>query len=270
MQVSFSQANRAKYSESGRSIPVNAALPQGIIKTIEEVEEHRSDEARSSPIPALPVASIVGRYHIRPGITLLPCVSTTPDGHSNNEEADERRLGTNGATEIFEIKERAQDHGTDNLRKPVQEPIQGLGASVEISCINGVLLVCIEPIRREEHGEKENNIGVEFDGIPKADQLRFPGRVLLHDNPGSITADNFGSVAKHEGKHSTKCHKNNEGNIGTIFHIHIFHDVDVGAESNLDCRSLVKHLNEGTRIRPIRTKLPTQAPTLKIPQNQAK
>lgn len=179
--------------EQGISIPVNAALPKRIIHAVEEVQEHRTDKARGSPIPTLPA---IVRVHISPGIVLLPGIAATPDSHGNEEEPDKGGLGTDGAAEVGKIKERTQDHRADNLSEPVQETVQGPRASVEVGRINRVLLISIEPIGRPEHGEQENDVRVEFDRLPETDQLGLPGRVLHQDDSGSVTTDNLLAVAK--------------------------------------------------------------------------
>lgn len=239
-------------------------MPEGVIDTVEEIQEHRTDESRSSPIPTRP--AIFG-VHIGPGIVLLPGVATTPNGHGAQEEADQGSFGADRAAEVFEIEERTQNHGADNLGKPVQEAVQGLGASVEVGSVNGILLVSVEPVGRPEHGEKENHVRVESESFPQADKLGFPGRVLHQDDPSSITADDLLALAKHESQDSTNAHKNDKCNIGAVRDILIFLDGDVRAEGDLE---VVSHLDNTGRIPVIRTKLPKQAPTLKIPQNQAK
>jgi hypothetical protein len=49
----------------------------------------------------------------------------------------------------------------------VQETIEGLGSSIKVSTIDWILLVDVEPVRREEHVEEKQNEWLQSDGFPE-------------------------------------------------------------------------------------------------------
>ena len=48
---------------------------------------------------------------------------------------------------------------------PVEEVIECTRADVEVVCIHVIELICIEPVRCPEQGEKEDDIVICFEGF---------------------------------------------------------------------------------------------------------
>lgn len=144
-----------------KGVPVDGGLPGSIIKAIEDVQEHGTNIARVGP-----VSWLKGRLSDScAGICLLEGISTTPDSKGKDEENPKCNLGAYRTTDLLQIKEISPDTGSKDLRHPVQKTIQGLGSGIEVRAVYGVLLVDVEPIGREEHGEKEKYKRLEFKGF---------------------------------------------------------------------------------------------------------
>ena len=248
-----------------KNVPVDGGLPESIIEAVEEVEEHGADVAVISPVGRDEVETSDGST----GVGLLVSVATSPDDHGEDEEGNPRNLGSKGTANSIHIEEITQDGSGDDLGKVVQKTVKGLGAGGEVEAVDAVLLVGVEPVGRPEHGEQEDDEGLEADGLPQADKLGLPAGVLHEDDAGAIRSNNVRGVAEHKGENGTAQHEDDEGNVGAISNGLIAGHVDVLAERDLrDC--LLAKARGGRNGKRELTKLPMTAPMLKIPQNQAK
>lgn len=212
-----------------KGIPINGGLPGGIIKAIEDVQEHGTNIARVGP-----VSWLEGRLSDScTGIRLLESVSTTPDSKGKNEENPKCNLGAYRTTDLLQIKEISPDTSGKDLRHPVQKTVQGLGSGIEVRAVDGVLLVDVEPIGREEHGEQEKHKRFEFKRFVQPPELALPGWVLHQDDAGAVLSDNVVGIAEREGKKRSAEHEHDEPDVSAIAHCHIGLDVDVFAQGNL-------------------------------------
>ena len=82
--------------------------------------------------------------------------------------------------------------------------------------------------------------------------------------------DDLLSVHKHKGQDCAEAHKDDEGNVSAIFHARgLPNDIDVCAQGDLRSGQLTVCARDCNCGQELHTKEPTQAPTLKIPQNHA-
>ena len=221
----------------GARLPVYNTLPNSIVHAVEEVQEHGTNVALGSPIPTL---EIRGRgVHVLASVPHLPSVATTPDDDREDEKDDQGCLRTDGATNAFRVKNRAHNNGGHDLCKPVQESIEGLGAGVEVSAVNGVLLVCVEPVRGPEHGEEEDDPRFRTECIPQSNDLGFPRGVLHQDHPRAVATHDFFCVAETQGKTRAYEHEHDEGDVSAIANGLVLLDIDVLAQGDLSTEMLV-------------------------------
>lgn len=178
--------------ENSGNVPVDVGLPNGIVKTIEDIEEHVSNISG-----ILPIFSNEGLgCCLLASVCLGKGVSTTPDGHGENEEEDEAGLCSDGTTDSLNIEGIAKEQGADNLGKVVQQAVEGLCAGVKVGSIDGVELVGVEPVRGPEHGEEKDYEGLESDGLVESNELGLPAGILHQDNAGAVWSDNIGGIAE--------------------------------------------------------------------------
>lgn len=195
-------------------LPVDNTLPGSIVHAVEEVKEHRTNVALGSPIPALETCDF--RVHILTGVPPLPGVPTTPNNDREDEKADQGCPSTNSTTDALRIKQRAHDTSGHDLRKPVQEAVQGLGARVEVGAVDRVLLVCVEPVGGPEHGEQEDDPRLRADCLPQADDLGLPRGVLHQDDARAVGTHNLVCVTDEQSKTGACKHEYDKGDVGTV------------------------------------------------------
>lgn len=119
------------------------------------------------------------------------------------------------------------------MREPVEEGVQGPGAGVEVGDVDGVSLVGVEPVGRPEHREEKDDEGFVLQRVVEPVQLRFPRRVLHHNNPGSIAANDLLRITEQESQAGTKEHQHNKSNIRSIGDGGSFFDVDIRTKRDL-------------------------------------
>ena len=223
--------------EQEGNLPVDNSLPNSIVHAVEEVQEHRTNVALGTPIPALEIRGL--GVHILARVPHLPGIPTTPDNDGEDEKDDQGRLSTDGAANPFHIKNRAHDNSGHDLSKPVQESIEGLGAGVEVSAVNGVLLVRVEPVGGPEHGEEEDDPRFRAECIPQPDDLGFPRGVLHQDHARAVATHDFLCVAETQGKTGAYEHEYDEGDVGAVADGFVLLDIDVLAQGDLSIDILV-------------------------------
>lgn len=160
-------------------------MPEGIVESVKDVQEHGTDVSGSRPVGW----DEIGRFDRGTSVCPRKGVATAPDNHGHHEEEAQCESSAHRAPEIRAIETISHEQRTGDLSEIVQERVEGLGAGVEVSAVDGVLLVCVEPVGRPEHGEQENDVWLEFDRFPETDELGLPGRVLLEDNVRSVWSD---------------------------------------------------------------------------------
>lgn len=213
-------------------------MPDGIVEAVEEVQEHWANVARSFPI---------GRCEIR--VDWLVCiringdkctiisfgvsVSATPDCHGEDEKDAKRPSSTDRTSDPWDIHGKSVEKGPNDLGEVVEKVVQGLGAGVEVSTVDTVLLVGCEPIGGPEHGEQENDHGFVSNGLPKTNELGLPTWVFHQNDLGSIGADNIIGVAEKQGEACPEEHKNDEGNVSAVPNCFVFFDMDVLPDGDL-------------------------------------
>jgi hypothetical protein len=215
--------------------PVDTALPCGVVEAVEDVQEHGTDELLSA-IFEVNWDVVCGLADGITGVEFLVSISTTPCGHGEDEKKSQCTLSTDRSTEITRIETPAEDDGADDLSTPVQDVVESTSADVEDGAVDGVLLVWVEPVRRPEHGEEENDQRLVSEGFPETNEFRFPARVFHEDDFGAVRSDNVGGIAQAHGNKCTKEHENNECDIGAITDVARSCVVDVLTKWNLSNR----------------------------------
>jgi len=223
-----------------RNVPVDSSLPDGVVETVEEVQEHGSSVARGGPISRLVVRVnwafcriSVDRFT---SVSLGVFESTSPNNQSEDDEGAEGVFGTNRTPNPVDIHKNAIDNGTDDLGEVVEKIVQGLGAGIKVGTVDAILLVGSEPVGGPEHREQENNERLVSQSLPKADELRLPAGMLHQNNLGSIRTDDILGVAQKKGNACSEKHKDNEGNVGTIANVLVLPDMDILSKRNLAAR----------------------------------
>jgi hypothetical protein len=208
-----------------RYIPVDDRLPACVEHSVKEEQEHGSHVATGGPVLVV-VRGLAG-------VQLLEGVPTAIDDHGEGEEANQGGARAGGAAEVLQVEKGADDDGGEDLGKPVEEVIEGLGAGVEVGAIDGVLLVGVEPVGRPEHGEEQNNEGLAADGGPEADELGAPAGVLHQDDLGSIGAHDLLGIDQEDGQHGAAEHEHDQADVGAIGGCGIIGDAHVLAQEDL-------------------------------------
>lgn len=215
-------------------------MPGGIVGTVEHVQEHLSNISLISPVHGNPVGVGwlgigVRELGVDEGtvVGLLEIVTTSPDDHGEDEKNAEGDLGTDGATDALDVETVTPDGGGEDLGEPVQHAVQGAGAGVEVGAVHGVLLVDVEPVGDEEHGEEQEDEGLELGGLVQTPQLGLPAGVLHQDDAGAVLSDDIGCVDEEEGEDGTEEHEHDECDVRAIGDVSGLLDVDVGSEGNL-------------------------------------
>jgi hypothetical protein len=164
---------------------------------------------------------------------LLPGIATTPDNHGESEQDAKGNLSTDTAADTLDIQKRTDNESSDNLGKPVQETVQGLGAGVEVGTVDTVLLVGVEPVGGPEHGEEQDDVGLGLDGLPQTVDLGPPAGALHQNDAGAILTDDLVGIANEQGQAGTEEHEHNEGDVGAVTDGAVGLDVDVLSEGDL-------------------------------------
>lgn len=123
-------------------------------------------------------------------------IASTPNNKRQRKQDHKRTSRTHSTRHALDVQQRTPYGRGSNLRKPIQETIQGFGARVKVRTVHGVELVRVEPIRGKEHGEEEEDKGLEFECLVKTQEFALPGWVLHEDDTGSVLADNVVGIAK--------------------------------------------------------------------------
>lgn len=207
-------------------------MPGSIVEAVEEVQKHWAHIAGGLPVSWDKIWVELG-IDAFAGVGLLIGVSTAPYGKGEDEENDPGNLRSDGTANPLDIEQVSPDDSRKDLSEEVQKTVKSLGAGTEVSTINGVLLVDVEPVRGEEHGEKQNHEWLKSKGFPKAQQLRLPARMLHQDDAAAVGSDNVASVAEAESKQGTDEHQDDEANVRTVGDGNVGLDMDVFTEGNL-------------------------------------
>lgn len=223
-----------KHHKRSPALPVDEALPDGVVHAVEEVQEHGSNVAGSRPVCRGKLAGLDGgRVDVLAGVPNLPGIATAPDSHGQHKDDHDGNAGASGTADTFTIQQGTNQDCCHDLRKPVQEVVEGLGASVEVSAVDTVHLVGVEPVGRPEHGEEQDNPRFGANGLPQAEDLSLPARVLHQDHARAVRADNLVGVAEEEGEDCAESHEHNESNVSAVVDGLVLGHMDILAEGDL-------------------------------------
>ena len=189
-------------------------MPCSIVESVEDVKEHDSDVSVSRPIGG--DVTLVSGAVLGACVSLLICIATSPNGECKDEQHGQDTLGTDGSSDSLNIQRVTKDCSSHNLGHVVKNRVQSLGAGIEASTVDGVDLVGGEPVGRPEHGEEQDDEGLELNGLVKSDKLGLPAGILHQNDSGSVRSDNIASVTKKQGEDSSAEHEHDESNVGSI------------------------------------------------------
>lgn len=198
-----------------RNIPVHATLPDSVVSTVEEVQEHRANVARGTPIPSLEEGSSVSD-DIGAVVILLPGPTATIDGDGQDDESDEHDTGTERTTNLGVVEKGTNNGGSADLSEPVQETVQGTSTGVKVGGVDGVLLIGVEPVGRPHHGEQQNDVWLGNDTSVQTLEFGPPAGVLHENDLCTIGSNDLVGVDEEKRQESTGDHQNDESNVGTV------------------------------------------------------
>lgn len=180
-----------------QDIPIDRGLPESVIEAVEDVEKHRSDVARVSPIDGLESIGINRQagglvdivVDVETSVVLIS-ISTPPDNHGNDIEHNKTGFGTNRATELLDVKSITKNQCTENLCCVVEKTVQSSSTHVESGSVDSVLLISVEPVGAPEHWEEKDDKWFISQCLPKAHDLGLPSGVLHQHNLGVVWTNN--------------------------------------------------------------------------------
>lgn len=190
--------------------PVAKSLPKGVVGPIEDIQENRTGGQ-----PALRVVDVLfmplGHAPIKPFLERIP---PAPDGHAGREEEQPAHPCAVLAVHPRHIEDQADDETAQHLRDPVQGPVQRPRADVEGHPVDDVLLVRVEDIRAEEHGDHAEDPPVRH-GLGR--QLGRSPPVLLRLGRGlqPLHADGRGRTDQGP-EQPADGHDDQQGDVGAV------------------------------------------------------
>jgi hypothetical protein len=221
-------------------IPVHAGLPCSVSEAVEYVQDERATEARIGPI-LLRVVFILGPGTVISGLKL---VSSAPNDHDQDEESSPCALGTHGTAHSLQVKSEAENVCANNLHEIVDYAVEGPSPSVEVSTVNLVKVVGIEPVGCEEHGEQSHDIRIGPENLVETENLRLPGWVFHDNDLGAVVSNYVLGVNQSPGEGGANEGEDQESNIGTVTDDGVASCVDVLAKRNQttdDCTEVENH-----------------------------
>ena len=104
-------------------------------------------------------------------VRLLEGIATTPCDHSQEKQSHKSALGTCCPSHWADIKQIANDIGSNNLHTPVQDVVKAPGSKIEIRQVDGVEMVGVEPVASKEQREEANDVGIGLEGFEQTEDL---------------------------------------------------------------------------------------------------
>ena len=155
-------------------LPIHARLPCGVIEAVRDVQEHRSNIAIPCPVTFEVIVFGIVLASVLP----LENIAAAPDRKGEHKHDNPSSLCSGRPPDIGEIESKAEDESSKHLSQPVQRAVESASTRVEAREIDVVDLVGVEPIGGEEHGKEEYDVWIAPKCLPKAEDLRFPRRLL--------------------------------------------------------------------------------------------
>lgn len=201
----------------GTHVPVDAGLPKGVVEAVEKVEKQGTKSFASGIGPVQVAASLRVLVHVLASdLFLLPGPTASPDDKGQAHEDNVGDASTGRAANLGVVESPAVDDGAQDLRKPVQQTVEGAGAGVEVSAVETVVLIRVKGIGAEEHGEQQEYIGLLGDRVPDAHNLGIPRRVLHQDDLGTVLSNHLVGVGQQERDHGSDEHEHNKGTVRAV------------------------------------------------------
>lgn len=133
------------------SSPVDNGLPDSIVHSVENVQEHRANvsgvlEIVGGVVIGGVIRSIRTSRHFSTRVSALEGPATTPHNHGQDKQSCPCSLRANGSPDGAEIEQEAEDGSSNDLSEPVQHAVQSAGTGVEFGGIDVVEVVGVEPV----------------------------------------------------------------------------------------------------------------------------
>ena len=77
-------------------------------------------------------------------------------------------------------------------------------------------MVSVEPVAGQEHREEEDDVPVSLEGIEETEDFALPGRILHHDDFGSVLTFDELRITEEAGQDKTGKHENHEGDVCAV------------------------------------------------------
>lgn len=150
-------------------IPVDGCLVNGIIQSVEEVEEHRCQEfATIFPVDFGPFGFSAGGPILLPGPTASPNAKSQSNGNGKGDP------GASRSTDLAKVQAETPHKGANNLGSPIKHVIQRASSGGEVCAIHDVELIRVKGVGAEEEREKEKDPRVAHDSFPEPKELARP------------------------------------------------------------------------------------------------
>lgn len=183
-----------------------------------------------SPVPGFEV--FIFRDDISTVIALLEGPTSTVDGGRQDDEGDKHDAGTNRTSNFGVVEEGTNNGSGADLSEPVQETHQGTSTGVKECCVDGVLLVCVEPIRGPHHGEQQDDVWLGKDASVQTLEFGPPAGVLHENDLCTVRTDDLVGIDEEKSQESAGNHEDDESNVSTVGDRGGHLDVDVLTEGN--------------------------------------
>ena len=146
-------------------------------------------------------------------------VSRSPNNESKSKKSGPSCLSTNTTRNAGEIERIPKDDRSKNLTEPIEQVVQSTSSDVEDSAVHSVLLVGVEDVRAEKHGEEQEDPRLFGEGIPETLKFSSPRWILHKDNLRVVLADDFVTIDEETRDHKANKHENDKRSVGTVINL---------------------------------------------------
>lgn len=159
--------------------------------------------------------------------------TSEPNSQGDGHEEDQTQTSFGRSSKPMRVECNAAKKGSNDLGQPVEHAVHGLGTGREKGSIDTILLIGVEPVGREEHGEQCNDIWFIAESSPESTKFALPARILLDNDTAAIVANNVFGIAQAAGEQDTGEHHRHEPDICAVIDIFIGVRLHVLYERNL-------------------------------------
>lgn len=195
----------------GADEPVGEALPESIVASVKDVQEHGS-HGLFTILEVESLLSTPGEELVLPQLELVPAA---PDDHAGRKDEEPAQAGTVGSAEHGKIQNQANQEAASHLGEPVQRAIERSCAKVESVAVDVVLLVAVEDIC----GKEERNHAGDAPLHERAErhlEHALDGVLLRLDSSVKLRQANVPGGADEESQRPAENHDDHESNVRRV------------------------------------------------------